>query len=103
MKRSEQTTIRASRIGIMNENIYLLSETDFFSVKQHIDRIKPDILIVDSIQIIYKSEIGSSPGSIVQVRHLATEFMHIAKGYGITTFLYLKYLQKLFQDTTTYT
>jgi DNA repair protein RadA/Sms len=83
----EQTTIRAKRLGINNENIYLLSETDFSSIKHHIDQLKPDILIIDSIQIIYKSEIGASPGSIVQVRYLATEFMHIAKGYAITTFL----------------
>ncbi|NGX63482.1 MAG: DNA repair protein RadA [Candidatus Anoxychlamydiales bacterium] len=83
----EQTTLRANRIGVSNENIYLLSETDFSSIKLQIDQIKPDILIIDSIQIVYKSDISSSPGSIVQVRELAMEFMHIAKGYGITTFL----------------
>jgi len=82
-----QTSMRAQRLKVSNENIYLLSETDFSSIKHHIDLLKPDILIVDSIQIIYKSEIGASPGSIVQVRYLATEFMHIAKGYGIATFL----------------
>ncbi len=83
----QQTTLRAQRLKVNNENIYLLSETDFSSIKHQIDSIKPDILIIDSIQIIYKSEIGASPGSIVQVRYLATEFMHIAKGYGISTFL----------------
>jgi len=83
----EQTTLRAKRIGVTNENIYLLAETNFASIQHQIEHIKPDILIVDSIQIVYKPEIGSSPGSIVQVRELATEFMHIAKGSGITTFL----------------
>lgn len=83
----QQTTMRAERLKVNNENIYLLSETDFSVIKHHIDLLKPDILIVDSIQIIYKSEIGASPGSVVQVRYLATEFMHIAKGYGISTFL----------------
>lgn len=82
-----QTTLRAERLKVNNENIYILSETEFSSIKHHIDCLKPDILIVDSIQIIYKSEIGASPGSIVQVRYLATEFMHIAKGCGIPTFL----------------
>jgi len=83
----EQTTLRASRIGADSENIFIYSETNFSSIKLQIDKLKPDILIIDSIQILYKSEISSSPGSIVQVRELATEFMHISKGYGITTFL----------------
>ena len=83
----EQTSLRAQRLGLDSENIFLFSETNFSSIKHQIDQIKPDILIVDSIQIIYKSEIGASPGSVVQVRELATEFMHISKGYGISTFL----------------
>lgn len=83
----EQTTLRASRIKADSDNIFIYSETNFSSIKLQIDQIKPDILIVDSIQILYKQEISSSPGSVVQVRELATEFMHIAKGYGITTFL----------------
>ncbi|HEU64382.1 MAG TPA: DNA repair protein RadA [Chlamydiae bacterium] len=83
----EQTTLRASRIDATSENIFIYSETNFSSIKLQIDQLKPDILIVDSIQILYKAEISSSPGSIVQVRELAIEFMHIAKGYGITTFL----------------
>ncbi len=83
----EQTTLRASRINVQSDDIYIYSETNFSSIKFQIDQIKPDILIVDSIQILYKQEISSSPGSIVQLRELTTEFMHIAKGYGITTFL----------------
>ena len=83
----QQITLRAQRIGVSSENIYLLAETNFSSIKLQIDQIKPDILIVDSIQIIYKPDIPSSSGSVVQVRELTTEFMHIAKGYGITTFL----------------
>ncbi|NGX34569.1 MAG: DNA repair protein RadA [Candidatus Anoxychlamydiales bacterium] len=83
----EQTTIRASRINATSDNIFIYSETNFSSIKLQIDQLKPDILIVDSIQILYKQEISSSPGSVVQVRELAMEFMHIAKGYGITTFL----------------
>src|SRR5205085_2189455 len=52
-----------------------------------IDQIQPDILIIDSIQIVYKSEISSAPGSVTQVRETTTEFMHLAKGRGIATFL----------------
>ena len=84
---TEQTSMRARRIGIEHPNIYLLSETNFSLVKAQIDQINPDVAIVDSVQILYKSELPSSPGSVVQVREIATEFMHIAKGQGITTFL----------------
>lgn len=83
----EQTSMRAERLGIDTDNLLLLSETNFSLIKAQIEHVKPDILIVDSIQIVYKAEITSSPGSVSQVRETATEFMHIAKGHGITTFL----------------
>ncbi|HSX37375.1 MAG TPA: DNA repair protein RadA [Chlamydiales bacterium] len=84
---AEQTSLRARRLGIDHPNVYLLSETLFSAIRMHIDHLKPDIAIVDSVQIVYKSEIPSSPGSVVQVREIATEFMHLAKGEGITVFL----------------
>lgn len=83
----EQTTMRAKRLGIDNDNLLLLSETNFAYIKSHIDEINPDVVIVDSIQIVYKSEIPSSPGSVSQVREVTTEFMHLAKGKGIAIFL----------------
>lgn len=83
----EQTSMRAARLGIDSDNLLLLNETNFALIKAQIDNINPDILIVDSIQIIYKQEITSAPGSVSQVRETATEFMHISKGRGITTFL----------------
>jgi DNA repair protein RadA/Sms len=83
----EQTSLRAQRLGVDHQNLYLLSETLFSSIRTHIDQLQPDIAIVDSVQIVYKGEIPSSPGSVVQVREIATEFMHLAKGQGITTFL----------------
>lgn len=83
----EQTSMRARRLGVDTDNLLLLSETNFSLIKAHIDQINPDILIVDSIQIVYKSEISSAPGSVTQVRETATEFMHIAKGRNIATFL----------------
>jgi DNA repair protein RadA/Sms len=84
---AEQTSMRAKRLGIDHQNIYLLSETNFSLIKAQIDQIKPDIAIIDSIQIVYKPDLSSSPGSVVQVREIATEFMHLAKGHGISTFL----------------
>ncbi len=83
----EQTSLRAKRLNINDEQLYLLSETNFSNFKVHIDQLDPDVLIVDSIQIVYKPDLPSAPGSVVQVREMATEFMHLAKGKGISIFL----------------
>lgn len=83
----EQTSLRAQRLGIETDNLLLLCETNFSLIKANIDHINPDVLIVDSIQIVYKSEITSAPGSVSQVRETTTEFMHLAKGRNIATFL----------------
>jgi DNA repair protein RadA/Sms len=83
----EQTSLRAKRLKANSENLLLFSETNFSHIKTQVDRLKPDILIVDSIQILYKSDLPSAPGSVSQVRELATEFMHLSKGMGISTFL----------------
>lgn len=84
---TEQTSMRAKRLGIETDNIFLFSETNFTLIKAQVEQLNPDLLIVDSIQIVYKQEIPSSPGSVTQVRETATEFMHIAKGRRIATFL----------------
>lgn len=83
----EQTSLRAQRLNIQSDNLLLLCETNFSVIKSHIDQINPNILIVDSIQIVYKSEITSAPGSVSQVRETTAEFMHLSKGRGIATFL----------------
>lgn len=83
----EQTSLRATRLGIQSDQLYLLSETNFSQVQHHIQQLNPDILIVDSIQIMYKPQLPSAPGSVTQVREIATEFMHIAKRKNISTFL----------------
>jgi DNA repair protein RadA/Sms len=83
----EQTSLRAQRLGIQTDHLLLLCETNFSLIKAQIDQINPEILIVDSIQIVYKSEITSAPGSVSQVRETTTEFMHLAKGRGIAVFL----------------
>lgn len=83
----EQTSLRARRLGIGGGSLYLLSETSYSHIKAQIDEVKPDILIIDSVQIVYKAELSSAPGSVVQVREIAMEAMHLAKSSGITTFL----------------
>ena len=82
-----QTSLRAARLNVTSENLLLLSETNFTVIRQQINEINPDILVIDSIQIVYKNDVASAPGSVSQVRECASEFMHIAKGRNISTFM----------------
>jgi DNA repair protein RadA/Sms len=83
----EQAAMRAKRLGISTDKIYIFSETLFSEIKKAVDLIKPDLLIIDSVQIVYKGDLPSLPGSVTQVKEIAMEAMHIAKGQKITTFL----------------
>lgn len=82
-----QTAHRAERLGALHDDLFLLSETEFAAIRTELDLMKPDIFILDSIQIVYKSDLPSLPGSISQVKEIAVECMHVAKQNGITTFL----------------
>ncbi len=82
-----QTHLRAKRLNIQSGSILLLNETIFSQIKMFVDEIKPDVFILDSIQIVYKNEIPSLPGSVTQIKEIAMECMHIAKGLGISTFV----------------
>lgn len=84
---AEQTSIRAKRLGIKSDSLFLLAETLFSHIQLQIEEVKPDILIIDSIQIVYKNDLPSLPGSVTQVKEIAMECMHIAKQQGITTLL----------------
>ncbi len=81
-----QISLRAKRLGIQSDML-ILSETNFAVIQEQARQLKPDILIIDSIQIIYKPEIPSAPGSVVQVRECAVECMHLAKSFGISVIL----------------
>jgi DNA repair protein RadA/Sms len=83
----EQTAIRARRLKMVSDQIYFYNETNFEQIQMHIEKLQPQVLIIDSIQIMYKADIASAPGSVTQVRELATTFMHLAKQLGIATFL----------------
>ncbi|MCH9612953.1 MAG: DNA repair protein RadA [Chlamydiia bacterium] len=84
---AQQTSLRAQRLGVKSDRIYIYSETDFSQVKHHVSKLQPDVLIVDSIQIVYKPDLSSLPGSVTQVKEIALECMHMAKGMNITTFI----------------
>lgn len=83
----EQTSLRAKRLGLGSSSIYLVSEIRYETIVSHIEQINPDILIIDSIQILYKEDLVSSPGSVAQVRELAMSFLHLSKTQSIATFV----------------
>lgn len=84
---ARQIKLRANRLRVSTENLYIMCQTDVESIVEYIKSDKPDLVIVDSIQTMNVSEISSSPGSITQVRESTNLFMHCAKGLGIPTIL----------------
>lgn len=82
-----QIKLRAFRMGAKSANIFLVSENNTYNVDAHVSDLKPDILIVDSIQTMYNPDISSAPGSVSQVREATLGLMRIAKQDGITTFI----------------
>lgn len=82
-----QIKLRAQRLGVRDEGLYLFSETNLDDIVSAVQEQKPDILIVDSIQTIYNGESNSSPGSVAQVKECTMALMHIAKGMGVTVFV----------------
>lgn len=83
-----QVKLRANRFKIKgNENLYLYAETDMNSVKNAIQQLKPDIVIIDSVQTMQEPNIDSVPGSVTQVKNVTNDLMHLAKTNGISIFL----------------
>ena len=82
-----QLKLRAERIGLSGNNIYILTETNIESILDECDKLKPDIIIVDSIQTIYNDRLTSTPGSVTQVKETALSFMNKAKSDGASVVL----------------
>ena len=82
-----QLKLRAQRLGVAPEELYILSETRMSDVLDAVEEMKPDILIADSIQTLYSEENESSPGSVSQVKDCTMTLMHISKSQGITVFV----------------
>ena len=82
-----QIKIRAERIGSFTNDLMLLCETNLEVIEEAINRMKPEIVIIDSIQTMYREDVSSAPGSVSQVRESTSTFMQIAKGMNISIFL----------------
>jgi len=83
----QQIKMRADRLGLENENFYLLTETSTQIIFQEIKKLKPALVIVDSIQTLHTPLIDSSPGSVSQIRECAAEFQRFAKETNTPVFL----------------
>lgn len=83
----KQTKLRAQRLSVESDSLYIISENNIERIKFHVEQMKPDVLIVDSIQTVYSPDVVSAPGSVSQVREATNQFMNIAKKFGVCTFL----------------
>ena len=83
----KQIKLRANRIGAVTGQLLFLCETSLEIIQETIRETKPDVVIIDSIQTMFREEIASAPGSVSQVRESTNLLMQIAKGEGITIFI----------------
>jgi DNA repair protein RadA/Sms len=82
-----QIKSRGDRLGVGDAPLYLLSETCIERILEEVGRVRPSLLVVDSVQTVFSLKFQSAPGSIGQVREAATQFLFTAKGHNIPTFL----------------
>lgn len=83
----KQIKLRANRIGKFNDKMLLLCETSLDTIEEQIKVCNPDIVVIDSIQTMYREEVGSAPGSVSQVRESTNALMQVAKGSTIPMFI----------------
>jgi DNA repair protein RadA/Sms len=83
----KQIKLRGERLGISNSGLFLMGETALERILEEVAALRPAALVVDSVQTIYSAKFPSAPGSISQVREVATQLLFLAKGRGVTIFL----------------
>jgi DNA repair protein RadA/Sms len=82
-----QIKMRAQRLGVKADNLYVLAETSLDEIVRAADELQPQVIVVDSVQTVFTSELPSAPGSVGQVREVSGRLMLHAKRTGIPTFL----------------
>jgi DNA repair protein RadA/Sms len=82
-----QIKLRGDRLGITGGGLFLMAETSLERILEQVAELKPSSLVVDSVQTIFSAKFPSAPGSISQVREVATQLLFLAKALGITIFL----------------
>ncbi|CAN5564205.1 DNA repair protein RadA [soil metagenome] len=84
---THQVRLRAERLGALGDGLWLAAGTVLGDLVAHLDAVKPDVVVVDSIQTVYDPEVGSAPGTVSQVRHCAHRLVGEAKARGVATVL----------------
>ena len=82
-----QTKLRAERLGVDSPNLLVVSETNLSIIRKYLEEIRPAFAVVDSIQMIYRPELPSAPGTVSQVRECASDLTFLAKRLGISLFI----------------
>lgn len=82
-----QLKLRAERLGVKTESLYVFAETDLNEIIAAVGDIKPTVLIIDSVQTMYNPELTATPGSVTQVKDCTMAIMQLAKGSNITAFI----------------
>lgn len=84
---ANQIKMRANRLGVSSDHLYLYPETDMSRIRANIDEMKPDYVVIDSVQTMSEPEVTSAIGSVSQIRQVTAELMRIAKSQGVTIFV----------------
>ncbi len=83
----QQIKLRANRIGGFTENLKFMCETNLLTIEETIERAKPSVVVIDSIQTMYNESVSSAPGSVSQVRESTAVLLRIAKSLNISVFI----------------
>ena len=83
----QQTKLRADRLKVTSDDLYVLTETNLSYITHQITEEKPSLVVIDSIQTVFKEDVTSAPGSVTQVRECTMELMKVAKTHGIPIFI----------------
>ncbi len=84
---ASQVKVRAGRVGAIHADLWLVAETSLPNVIAHIDSVKPEVIVVDSVQTMHDPLLGSAPGSVAQVRECTNQLLRVAKVRGISLVL----------------
>lgn len=84
---ASQIALRSARLGVANPNLWVVAETMLETIESHIEKLQPDLLIIDSVQTLYSSLLESQPGSVGQLRECTFQLVSLAKQKHISTFL----------------
>jgi DNA repair protein RadA/Sms len=87
---ADQVALRASRLGVSasgNENLFVLADTNLARIVEQVRVVRPRVLVIDSVQMVYKADLDASPGSMTQLRRCCAELVYLAKVSGIVVVL----------------